>query len=392
MQLEAAARIQGLVRKVRSKRLFMKMMKFKRRDDVSYLIELLKRGIPVKKLRSDGGASRKRFLSLSIDDNFAMSRLYTYTNGSMKDTSKGAYLMDLADVRLGPHSFLFQHIRDTFDHKQCISIICGERTWDLEIINGGNSRNWLAGMLLLLVDQILPSNELLRRGRTEGERLVNRKSQGWPSGIRADAERLATVLDQEGLHIKEYTSGGEIKDKMLWISTQNRRMYLGDIPSTVINTATENEKEEGVGKNQTKGIDFDDIAEIRSGLITEELDRKIPNAQFMITVIGSENAFTLLVLKDCPQDSAVLHARIFADLQSFKKIYTCAPAERLSMSPPGSDSGFHMPTDEEYANQKRGGVDEWDDDASSITMWSEADSYDEHVKAASDEQELKSKY
>ena len=36
-------------------------------------------------------------------------------------------------------------------------------------------------------------------------------------------------------------------------------------------------------------------------------------------------------------------------------------------------------------------MDEWDDDASSITMWSEADSYDEHVKAASDE-ELKSKY
>merc|ERR1711871_1272338 len=125
----------------------------------------------------------------------------------------------------------FQHIRATLDHDKCMTIICGERSLDLEITNGKHSRNWLAGMLLILGDQILPSKELSRRGRTEGARLVNRRSQGWPSSLRVDAENIATVLYSEGLLVKEYTANGDIVVKLLWISHERRRMYLGDIPN-----------------------------------------------------------------------------------------------------------------------------------------------------------------
>ncbi len=398
MQLEAASKIQGLIRKVRSTRLFVNILKFKRRDDVSFLVDLLKRGIQVVKIRSDGGAAKKRFLALKVGTSLADSRIYTYANGMIKDTSKGAYLVDIADIRLGAHSYLFSHIRDHLDHEKCLSIVCGERTFDLQILHGTESRNWLAGILLLLVDQILPDKDVHKRGRTEGSRLLNRMKRGWPTGLYKDATRIKNVLDADGINIKEYCADGVIKEKKLWISSARRRMYLGDIPDVDSNANSSSSSSSGNGNGNDKsvatngveygvkdkenagdlpkGIDFDDISEVRSGLITAALDKKIADSDLMITVVGSETVFTLLVLRENRQEAKTIHAKILSDLQAFNKVNTSPPVERLSLPPIGSDSGFTLPSDAQFANQQRGGVDDWDDSASSVTMWSQAESYE----------------
>ena len=47
-----------------------------------------------------------------------------------------------------------------------------------------------------------------------------------------------------------------------------------------------------------------------------------------------------------------------------------------------------MPTDEEVQQLKRGGVDDWDETASSVTLWSKADSYEPHPELSKLTQEL----
>ena len=136
VQHEASMKIQGLLRKVRAKNMLVKMVAQVRTRDLQEFTEVLQQGIKVLKLRSDGSVMRKRFLSLKMGATLADARLFTYASGYSRDaTTKGAYVVDVAEVRLGAHSFLFRPIAASLPSSDCMSIICSERTFDIQVIS-----------------------------------------------------------------------------------------------------------------------------------------------------------------------------------------------------------------------------------------------------------------
>lgn len=114
-------------------------------------------------------------------------------------------------------------------------------------------------MLLLLVDSLLTYREARYRGRIRGQRLVSKVSSV-PPGIVEDARKLGVLLENS-VAIEEYFEG-VVYPKSMWISWPRRRIYIGK-QDTVIDASW---------ALQTRGIDFDDIAEIRSGQISDQLD------------------------------------------------------------------------------------------------------------------------
>lgn len=135
VQHDAAIKIQGLLRKVRGKKMLIQMVALQRSKDLQEFIEMLQKGIKVLKLRGDGSVTRKRFLALKLGTTLLDSRLFTFASGYSRDaTTKGAYLVDIAEVRLGAQSFMFRPIAASLNSSECMSIICSERTFDIQVI------------------------------------------------------------------------------------------------------------------------------------------------------------------------------------------------------------------------------------------------------------------
>jgi acyl-CoA-binding protein len=135
IQYEAAMKIQGLLRKVRAKKYLVQLIAKVRASDLQEFLDMLQKGIKVMKLRSDGSVMRKRFLALKMGSSLADSRLFTFASGYSRDaTSKGTYLVDIADVQLGAHSFHFRPIASSLNSEECMSIISSERTFDIQVL------------------------------------------------------------------------------------------------------------------------------------------------------------------------------------------------------------------------------------------------------------------
>ena len=131
-----------------------------------------------------------------------------------------------------------------------------------QIVPGGHSRNWLAGMLLLFVDSLLSYREARNRGRIRGGRLVAKKSDAPPRTIE-DARKLGSLLEKS-IGVEEYFEGA-VYPKSMWISWPRRRIYIGKQDAVIdANWAT-----------QTRGIDIDDIAEIRGGQVCDIMDASL---------------------------------------------------------------------------------------------------------------------
>ena len=225
MQYHAAQKIQGMFRSNRSMKRVVRMIAKTRANDLQLFIGMLVKGIRVLKLRSDGGAAKKRYLALKMGNSLADSRLYTFTEGYSPDSSaKGAYLVDIADVRLGAKSFLFVPVASSLKDYECMSIICSERTFDLQIVEGSTSRNWLACMLLLLLESVISIKDATGRGRLRGRRLLSSKTT-IPAGIMEDAKKLS-VLIEKGIGVEEFFNGAA-HSKSLWLSKARRRIYIG---------------------------------------------------------------------------------------------------------------------------------------------------------------------
>jgi acyl-CoA-binding protein len=138
VQHDAAIKIQGLLRKVRGKKMLIQMVALQRSRDLQEFIEMLQKGIKVLKLRGDGSVTRKRFLALKLGASLLDSRLFTFASGYSRDaTSTGAYIVDIAEVRLGSQSFMFRPIASSLNSSECMSIICSERTFDIQVGNYG---------------------------------------------------------------------------------------------------------------------------------------------------------------------------------------------------------------------------------------------------------------
>jgi hypothetical protein len=114
-------------------------------------------------------------------------------------------------------------------------------------------------MLLLLVDSLLTYREARFRGRIRGQRLISTVSSV-PPGIVEDAQKLGVLLENS-VAIEEYFQGA-VYPKSMWISWPRRRIYIGKSDAVI----------DASWALQTRGIDIDDIAEIRSGQVSDQLD------------------------------------------------------------------------------------------------------------------------
>jgi hypothetical protein len=120
-------------------------------------------------------------------------------------------------------------------------------------------------MLLLLVDSVLTFSEAKRRGRLRGSKLIKRPTN-IPPGILEDARTLSNLLEKS-IGVEEYFEGA-VYLKSMWVSWPRRRIYLGKQGA-----------ESGTNRSlQTRGVDIDDIAEVRAGQVVESIDRGITNA------------------------------------------------------------------------------------------------------------------
>ena len=111
------------------------------------------------------------------------------------------------------------------------------------------ARNWLAGMLLILVDQVISTKEAAKRGRLRFRRVMSVK-QTIPAGMEADAKKLGDMMSRS-FGVEEFYEGN-LTSKSLWISWPRRRIYIGKQDAEVDSTWAA----------ATRGIDIDDIAEV----------------------------------------------------------------------------------------------------------------------------------
>ena len=259
MQHDAAEVIQKAMRGVIARNRFTQLMINSRRDDVQRLTDMLLVGIPVVVLKSDTGTAKRRVLALSTSANIQESKIFIYGRKNCLNTS--VYLVDIADIRIGARSYYFKQVADAVTDEHCFSIICSERTIDIQVVQGEVTRNWLAGCLLLLVDKVLQQKEALKRGIIRGRRLL--PCRRLAKIIDTDTKKFSDLMEKS-FGVEEYVKG-ELKLQVLWLSWPSRRIFIGKPESTGSTDAGTERLVAAISSSEIRGIDIDDVAEVRAG-------------------------------------------------------------------------------------------------------------------------------
>ena len=296
-------RIQSLVRGYCGKRRCFLLHAKKRAPQVQELLALLLKGIPVYKLpafaESADGPLRKRSLVLKMGSTIASSRLgLTSGMGTLSD-HKVILLGDLADVRAGCSSHGFVTANSSAAKvlaNKCLSLIGTKGTLDLALNHDGFSRSWFVYSFLLLIDSALTHEDIRNRGRLPAAKL--RFSPIFiPPGLRYDGSRVAALLEAS-FGVEEYLGQGKCVLKSLWVNREARRFYLAVMGPK--------------GAENPKGIDIDDVAEIRCGLISAAIDSG--DAVFndrVLSIIGSETTLVLALSSRTLRDKLARRLNIF---------------------------------------------------------------------------------
>jgi len=296
-------RIQALIRGFCGKRRSFILHAKKRSPQVQELLGMLLKGIPVLKLpplaESNDGPLRKRTLVLKMGSTMASSRLgITGSMGTLSD-HKAVMLGDIADVRPGQSSYAFKKANSSAAKLmtgKCLSIISSKGSLDLALNHDGFTRSWFVYSFILLIDSCLTPEDLKYRGRLPAAKL--RFSPIFiPPGLRYDGSRVAALLEAS-FGVEEYLGSGKCVLKSLWINRETRRMYLA-----VMTTK---------GAENPKGIDIDDISEIRSGMLTSSMDSgDALYGSRVLTIIGSECSFCLALSSSTLRDKLARRLNIF---------------------------------------------------------------------------------
>ena len=311
MQHDAAEIIQTAVRGMLARNKFAHLLTTSRIEDVEKLIDLLVIGIVVKILRSDGGAMTKKILSLVMGTSIYDSKLSI--SGKSKETEMSAYLVDIAEIRLGAKTYRFTPIQARMNENECFSIIFSERTFDIQVIQGETTRNWLAGCFLLLMDKVLSQKESARRGRVKGHRLLSVAKPHRNNEL--EARKLGNLMARS-FGVEEYRDG-VLTLQVIWTCWQQRRIFIGNNDAFNSEVGYSNDVEVLSSESAARGIDFDDIAEVRAGLITCEIDKDVTNAEKMITIVGSETSIILQFQSESIRDKFL--SRLQSFVTQFKK-------------------------------------------------------------------------
>lgn len=122
----------------------------------------------------------------------------------------------------------------------------------------GKTRDWIVRKFPCLVEKYLSQTDCSTRGRFKGFRICRPIKDLMRFSVKDDAELLAALL-LKGLVIKEVFCGVEIL-KTIYLSWKHRRINLGRKPVFDV---------EFFGN---KGMQIDDISEIRRGRILPKYD------------------------------------------------------------------------------------------------------------------------
>ena len=259
MQHDAAEMIQKAMRGVIARSRFTQLMINSRKDDVQRLVDMLLVGIPVVVLRREAGTAKRRILALTMGANIQESKIFVY--GRKDSTSSSVYLVDIADVRIGAQSHNFKQVASAVTDEHCFSIICSEKTLDVQVVQGEVTRNWIAGCLLLLVDKVLHQKEAARRGIIKGRRLL--PCRRLAKIVDTDTKKFSDLMEKS-FGVEEYVNG-ELRLQILWLSWSRRRIFIGKPESTVNSDAGTENLLAAITSSKIRGIDIDDVAEVRAG-------------------------------------------------------------------------------------------------------------------------------
>jgi hypothetical protein len=314
-------RIQAMVRGYCGKRRAFLLHAKKRAPQSQELVTMLLKGIPVFKLpvlaESNDGVLRKRTLMLKMGSTLAASRLGITTSiGKMSD-HKIILLGDIADVRPGMSSHGFKTANSSAAKvlsQKCVSIIGSKGTLDVVLNHEGFSRSWFVYSFLVLVDSCLSSEDMKNRGRLPAAKL--RFNPVYiPPGLRYDASRVAALLEAS-FGVEEYLGAGKCHLKSLWINRETRRMYLATMTAK--------------GAENARGIDIDDIAEIRRGLISGAVDASDAlYSSRVLCIIGSETSFAIALSTASLRDKLARRLGIFLAVSFFVCLFVCFFGTRI---------------------------------------------------------------
>jgi len=161
----------------------------------------------------------------------------------------------------------------------------------------GKSRDWLVRTLNILVDKSVPSKELSSRGRVAGQR-ASGVAVRMSAGSLRDAEHMTSLL-QKGFGVKEYIeSSSSASLTTMWIVSSKGK------PSRLVLSSSS-------PSYSSKGINVNDISEVRFGKVSNALDINFPERAKMVTVVGSETSLHLVF------DDEVLRTKFVVRLQNF---------------------------------------------------------------------------
>lgn len=296
-------RIQALVRGFCGKRRMFMLQAKKRSPQVQELLSILLKGIPVYKLPvvSDAtdGPLRKRFLKLKMGSTLNSSQLGITNSMGLVSDHRVLLIADIADVRAGMSSFGFKSANSSAARvlsSKCVSIIGSKGCMDIVFNQDGYSRAWFVYSLLLLVESALATQDIRNRGRLPGAKL-RYNPVFIPPGLRYDGSRVAALLEAS-FGVEEYLGLGRCVLKSLWINRESRRLYLAIMTTK--------------GAENPKGIDIDDICEIRCGQISTAID-STDAAYFgrLLTIVGSETSLTLALSSTTLRDKLARRFNIF---------------------------------------------------------------------------------
>ena len=308
MQRDAAEKIQVVVRGMIARNRFLQSLYASRTEDVQKLIDLLIVGIPVKVLRSNGGVMSRKKISLVMGESLQESRLCICTQS--KEVESSAFLVDIADIRLGVKTVRFKRVQRSVVEDECFSIIFSDKSFDLQVLGDSTTRNWIAGLFVLLIDRILPQKEASRRGLIKGRRYIS--CPRTHRNIEKEARKFGDLL-VKSFGVEVYFEG-TLQLQVISMCWQRRRMFISSYES--INRNEEHDGDVSDSFPSSKGIDLDDIAEVRAGIITLDMDKNIKDVDKMITIVGSEASITLKFQLETVRDKFL--ARMHSFVAFFK--------------------------------------------------------------------------
>jgi len=254
--------------------------------------QLLLQGMSVVKWSQGSAKPAPRVLWLGRDGTrlFCAPRKLDSPTGS----TKGLFLRDVSDVRVGQNTATFKRAATDFRGNRvangalpppdvCFSLVGTERTLDLQLPSAAACTG-LASRFRALIAKLSASTEKATAHRW-----------GAPAMSFAEVAQLAhfTELMMQGIEVFKYDSNGKKTRRVLWLA--RKRVFIDSKKRQTTTIAD-------------KGIDMDDITEVRPGINSHAFNKCLVRPHLTakcFSIIGSERTINVEVPSQALRDTLV---------------------------------------------------------------------------------------